>query len=267
MTVRRLARDADDGFHSRLVPGLRSVADAERLAAEIAFAATRLTRLQSDPPGPYAEVAASGDIEERTWLALLIAVLGPLDGDAPFAAIEAARTSWASGELPVLDDVALGPRTSVDPAGGARTLAFYRAWAARSGSQAAAITGDRGWSAERRFARIYERLALPGLQRGARFDLLVTLGRLGVYELRAGELALGGSDAVTLAAKRVLGIGDPMLLGRRAAELAEASGLPLEALDVGLYNWERRTRASLGLEPGAEPDPEALVGARAALGL
>ena len=39
--------------------------------------------------------------------------------------------------------------------------------------------------AERRFARVFERMALPGLQRGARFDLLATLGRLGV--LRAAR--------------------------------------------------------------------------------
>ncbi|HEY5316700.1 MAG TPA: hypothetical protein VIJ20_01880, partial [Solirubrobacteraceae bacterium] len=38
MQVRRLARGADDGFHSSLVPGLKSSVDAERLAEELAFA-------------------------------------------------------------------------------------------------------------------------------------------------------------------------------------------------------------------------------------
>ena len=90
---------------------------------------------------------------------------------------------------------------------------------------------------------------MPGLQRGAKFDLLATLGRLGVYEMRAGSLFFSGSDEVTLAAKRLLGIGDPMLLDRRAAALAEACGLPLEALDVGFYNWERGERATLGMDP------------------
>src|SRR5690348_16889110 len=68
--VRHMARGADDGFHSQLVPGLRSSADAERLAEELAFATARLSRLSVDPPGLYAEVAArESELEERTWLA------------------------------------------------------------------------------------------------------------------------------------------------------------------------------------------------------
>ena len=113
--VRRLARGADDGYHSRLVPGLKSSADAERLAEELAFAATRLRLLSENPPGLYAEVAGEGDLEERTWLAFLIAYLGPLDAEDPFAGISAARTSWASGQPPQLDAAEAGPRTALDP--------------------------------------------------------------------------------------------------------------------------------------------------------
>jgi hypothetical protein len=304
--VRRLARGADDGFHSPLVPGLKSSQDAERLAEELAFAAGRLTRLELDPPGLYAEVAGAGDagrtdgdlgprtdadlgprtdadlgprtdadldprtdgdLEERTWLAFLIAYLGPVDGDDPFIGIRAAWTPWSTGEEPDLGDVPLGPRTAHDPARGPRTLDAYRAWAGRAGSQAAAFGGDPAWPPERRFARAFERLALPGLHRDARFDLLVTLGRLGVYDLRAGSLQFGGENEPTLAAKRALGIGDTMLLERRAAELAAAVELPLEALDLGLYNWGRGTRSTVGLEPGAEPDPDLIDSVRAALGL
>ena len=267
LTVRRLSRAAEDGFRSPLVPGLRSGADADRLAQEIAFAATRLERLASDPPGLYAEVAdASLPIEERTWLAFLIAYLGPLDGDDPFAGIAQARTAWSSGDDPVLDDVPLGPRTAHEPGRGQRTIDAYRQWAQRSGSQEAAFTGDAGWTPERRFARAFERMALPGLHRGARFDLLATLGQLGVYELSAGALGLGGNDPVTVAAKRVLGIGDPMLLERRAADLAAACELALESLDLGLFNWEQGARSGLGLDPDTEPDAELLGAALAALG-
>ena len=329
MQVRRLARGADDGFQSPLVPGLKSSEDAERLAEELAFAAGRLTRLETDPPGCYAEVAGSagagsagagsagagsagagsagagsagagsagagsagadpvagsangelagsangelagsagGDLEEGTWLAFLIAYLGPLNADDPFAGIRAAWTPWASGEEVTLEGVELGPRTAHDPARGTRTLEAYRAWAGRAGSQAAAFAGDASWSPERRFARAFERLALPGLHRDARFDLLVTLGRLGVYDLRAGSLQFGGANEPTLAAKRALGIGDTLLLERRAAELAAAAGLPLEALDLGLYNWGSGSRCTMGLEPTAEPDLAALESTRAALGL
>jgi hypothetical protein len=268
VTVRRIRNAADDGYRSPLVPGLKSSEEALRLGEELAFAATRLALLTRDPPGLYAEVAApAGEIEERCWLAFLIAYLCPLERDDPFAAIRAARTAWASGEQPALDGVETGPRSAHDPAHGTRTLEAYRAWAQRAGSQAAAFAGEPGWSPERRFARAFERLALPGLQRDARFDLLVTLGCLGVFELRAGALGLGGSDQVTLAAKRALGIGDPLLLERRATQLAEACGVPLEALDLGLYNWERGERATLGLGPAAQPEASLVRAAGAALGL
>jgi hypothetical protein len=263
-----VARGADDGYRNSLVLGLKSSVDAGRLAEEIAFAEHRLRVLEHEPPGLYAEVAdAGGDVEERSWLAFLIAYLCPLEGEDPFSEIARVRTSWASGENPDLADVETGPRSAHDPARGPRTLEAYRTWAERVGSQAAAFTGDAGWPPERRFARAFERLALPGLHRDARFDLLVTVGRLGVFDLRGGSLALGGSNDVTVGAKRALGIGDPLLLERRATELAQACGVALEALDLGLHNWQRAERATLGLGPGAEPDPETRDPVLAALGL
>lgn len=270
MRVRRLGRGSDDGYRSPLVPGLKSSSEAERLAGELAFAATRLRTLEFDPPGLYAEVAGPGDIEERTWLAFLIAYLGPQDGADPFASVREARIPWAralQGELP--DPTALnpGPRRAHDPGRGARTLAAYVAWAVRAGSQAAAFTGDSAWPAPRRFARAFERLALPGLHRDARFDLLVTVGRLGLYELEAASLALGGDNSVTVGAKRALGIGDPLLLDRRAAALAEACAVPLAALDLGLHNWEQAERSHGGLPEGTEPDEDLLAHAHEALGL
>lgn len=266
--VRRLARGTDDGYRSELAPGLRSSEDAARLADEVAFAAARLDELATAPPGLYAEVAdAGGDIEERTWLAFLIALIGPADDDEPFAGIAAARTSWASGALPALDAATAGPRGAYAADTAPRTVAAYRTWASRSGSQQAAFSGEAGWTAERRFSRVFERLALPGFPRGARFELLTTLGRTGLYELRAGQLAFGGSDAVTVAAKRLLGIGDPMLLERRAATLAQACGVELEALDLGFYNWEQGTRARLGMSPELEPDAEVRAAVQDALGL
>jgi hypothetical protein len=267
LRVRRLARGADDGYGSSLVPGLRSSADARRLGEELAFAEGRLRRLAADPPGLYAEVASQNlDVEERIWLAFLIAYLCPVNGEDPFASIREVRTSW-SGELPVLDGVALGPRSAHEPGRGARTLEAYRAWAARAGSQLAAISGEPTWTAERRFDRALERLSLPGLHRVARFDFLVTLGCLGVIELRPGTLKLGANDGVTVAAKRAFGIGDTLLLERRAHELADACGLQLAALDLGLDNWERGDRATLGLGSAGEADGEALSAVLAALSL
>lgn len=270
LRVRRVARAQDDGFRSPLVPGIRSSADAERLAEELAFAAARLATLATAPPGLYADVASEPDREEATWLAFLIAYLGPLaDRDDPFAGVRAAHTPWATGELPDLTDIPLGPRTAHDPRRGTATLEAYRAWAQRAGSQEAAFAGEGAWSPQRRFARVFERLALQGLHRDARFDLLVTLGQTGRYELAPSALQLGGGGAAedtNVAAKRVFGIGDPLLLERRALDLAEAAELPLAALDVGLWNWSRPSRATLGM-PDAEPDADAYTGVATALGL
>ena len=267
LRVRRLARGADDGYGSMLVPGLRSSADARRLAEELAFAEGRLRRLASDPPGLYAVAASQNlEVEERIWLAFLIAYLCPVNGEDPFASIREVRTSWR-GELPDLDGVALGPRSAHEPGRGPRTLEAYRTWAARAGSQRTAISGEPTWTPERRFDRAFERLSLPGLHRVARFDFLVTLGCLGVIELRPGTLRLGANDAVTVAAKRAFGIGDTLLLERRAHELADACGLQLAALDLGLDNWERGERATLGLGSADEPDGEALSAALAAMSL
>jgi hypothetical protein len=238
--VRRAARVTDDGYRNSLIPGLKSTGEAERLADELAFSSGRLAELDAAPPGLYAEVACAPDVEEAIWLAFLIAYVGVGEGEDPFAEIRAARVPW--GAMPSLHGVRGGPRGSVDPGRAEETIAAYRAWAARAGSQADALSGDAQWSAQRRFARTLERLVLPGLRRDTRYEFLVSLARLGRVELRAGTLGLGAGrtdDEVTLAAKRVFGIGDPMLLERRAGELAGACELPIDVLDLALFNWAR----------------------------
>jgi hypothetical protein len=241
LVTRRLARAADDGYRSSLAPGLRATADAERLAAALTFGAQRLV-----PPGPYPAVADEPDLEQATWLAFLLALAGP---DAPERqeAILADPPRWADGTAPDLPDE--------------RPVAAYRAWVERAGSQAAAYQGESAWTPQRRFARVFERLALPGFHRAARFELLATLGAAGLYPLEADALFFAaGEDATTDAAKRLLVSGDKLLLERRARELAAACELPLAALDRGLALWGT---------PGASVDgtgePPAAV--RAALGL
>ncbi len=247
--MRHEARAQDDGYRSTLAPGLRSTEDARRLAEEIGFASGRLTTLERDPPGLYAEVAAEPDLEEASWLAFLIAYLGPLESDEdPFASIAAVRTPW--GTVPDLDDVRVGPRGAHEPGRDGETVDAYRRFAERAGAQQVALTGDPAWSAEQRFERIHERLGLPGLRGRARFDLLVTLGRLGRYPLTAPALLFTDDDPVTLAAKRVFGIGDRMTLERRARDLARAAQVPVESLDLALENWARAERITQGV-PGA----------------
>jgi hypothetical protein len=179
-------------------------------------------------------VGTEPDREQATWLAFLLALVGP---DAPELqeAITAAAPRFADGELPDLSQAQ------------ARTVAAYRQWAARAGSQAAGFTGEADWSPQRRFARVFERLALPGMSRAARFDLLATLGAAGLYELTPDQLQLGvEEDAATQAAKRILLSGEKMLLERRARDLAAACQVPLAALDRAFVLWG---------DPGAEIEP------------
>ena len=247
--VRQLTQAADDGYRSELVPGLKATADAVRLAGELAFAAARLEEFADDPPGLYADIVTMDDPEEALWLAFLVAFLCPLeDAEDPFAAIRDAYVPWASGELPRLDGPR-GPRAQVsDPASGERTVLAYRAWAGRAGGQEAAFAGETTWTPQRRFDRVFERLALPGFGRAGRYELLVSLARLDVVAAQPTALRFT-DDATTLAAKRVFGIGDTVLLERRAKALAEAVELPIEALDLALHNWGARTpgeRATYG---------------------
>jgi hypothetical protein len=249
--VRKVARAVEDGYSSELVPGLHASGDARRLADELAFATARLAELAADPPGLYADAALAPDVE----LVFLIAYLGPLEGDDPWAGIRAARDRAS------LEGAPTGPRTSHDPARGERTAQAFDVWAARDG----ALVGEPAWTPERRFDRLFERLALPGLDRDGRFELLVSLGRLGLADVRPAHLWLGGADAVTTAAKRVFGIGDKFELDRRVRALVEAAGVPVDAVDLALWNFGSRERATMGSR--AEADPALADRIAGALGL
>jgi hypothetical protein len=238
LVTRQLLRAADDGYRNPLVPGLKATADAERLAVALTQARDRLL-----PPGPYPLIADEPDLEQATWLAFLFAL-------APDLRDRLAETqpAWADADISAL------PEAKV------RTAASYRAWVARAGTQEAAFTGEANWNPERRFGRVFERLALPGFTRAMRFDLLAALGAAGRYGLEADAVHFVEDDATTLAAKRMLVSGDTLLLERRARALAEAARLPIGAFDRGLAVWGTPTER---VEETAEPDP----GIAAALGL
>ena len=89
VVTKRVARAADDGYRNPLVPGLRATADAERLAAALAWADARL-----EPPGPHPAVAEEPDQEEAIWLAFLLALVPP-GAHELHEAIVASRPSWA----------------------------------------------------------------------------------------------------------------------------------------------------------------------------
>jgi hypothetical protein len=277
-------RGIEDGYESELVAGLRSSLDARRLAAEIGFAASRLQALQQDPPGAYAlaaQLGRQGEIEHASWLCFLIAYLSPTDGLEPFASIAQAPSldeAAASLRDEQIDALALGPRTCHEPGRGAASLRAYLAWAQRAGSQHGALMGEQSWSPQRRFERVFERLSIPGFPRWGRCEMLTILGGLGLYEMSADSLHLAAApasravgkaeagDTVHAAAKRVFGIGETLLLERRAMLLAEESSVPIAALELALFNWFAPRRACLGF-PEDLCDSEAVGRAEHALGL
>jgi hypothetical protein len=271
MTVRRVQRAPDDGYEHDLVPGLRSSVDAGRLADELAFSAARLRELSEAPPGLYGDVGREADREEGAWLAFLITYFGPLQGDDPWRTIVERRTTWASGENPSLDGAEFGPRTGYDAKRGTQVFDAYRAWAERGGGQIPALAGEESWTLQHRYDRAFERLGLPGFGRPARVDLLIVNHHLGLVELDAWTMHLSAAtplDPVALSAKRVLGIGDPVLLQRRQRELAHGVGVPVETIELAFYNWslpvdeERYTSGSEAVVDPAERD-----GIATALGL
>ena len=158
-------------------------------------------------PGPYPEVAEESDIEAATRLAFTRTV-----GEDAAALLDA-----------------------------------FEAWGRRHGGIVKAITGEPSWTATRRFARAYERLSLPGITRAQRYDFLAVLGAAATYDLEADALHPQGTDPTTVAAKRALVSGETMFLERRVKALAEATGVPIAALDKGLATWD-------STEPVEAPD-------------
>ena len=238
LVTRQLARATDDGYRNSLAPGLKATADAERLAIAVTQAHARL-----EPPGPFTAIDETPDVEHATWLAFLFALAPEL-----YDLIDETRPAWEDADLDAL------------PEAKARTAAAYRGWVERAGSQEAAFTGEEIWTPERRFARVFERLALPGFTRAMRFDLLTALGAADIYPLEGDALHFADGDPTTDAAKRLLVSGDRMLLERRARDLDDAAQMPISAFDRGLAVWGAPT---VHVDLTAEPAP----GIAAALGL
>jgi hypothetical protein len=271
LKVRRMHRSVEDGYEHALLPGVRASDDARRLADELAFATARLAELRDDPPGLLADAALAPDREEGLWTTFLVAYLSPLEeAEDPFAAIDAVRTTWASGELPALDGVQLGPRAAHDPRRGTDTLEAYRARAAKAGGQELLLSAESSLTPARRFERAFERLSLPRFPRAARYEFLVLAGGLGLLDVEPSSLLLASAEAmdpVLLAAKRILGIGDAINLQRRASELLAAADVRPAALDLALINWARPPGERITAGSRAQEDPEVRARVAAALGV
>ena len=241
LVTRKLARAEDDGYRNHARP--RPARDRRRRAAR-GRAADR--RGAARAARPYEAVATEPDREQATWLAFLLALVGPDGPELPGrgrgrrAAVRGRRAARACRPAQ------------------ARAVAAYRQWAARAGSQAAGFTGEADWSPRRRFARVFERLALPGLGRAPRFELLDDARRR--RPLRARARRARGSASRTTRRRR-----PPSACCCRAtrccssgarATSRRACDVPLAALDRGFALWG---------DPGTEIEPADELAGRDAL--
>lgn len=280
----RLQRAADDGFRSELLPGVHASQTALQLARELTAAEARLSVYGTADAGPWTTVADLAGEPHRAFVAALVIAVASPDGaagssataTAALAALQAADPSLTALDV-IAADAELGAILEGGPRGprahdaAAAALAVPAQLAQRSGgSLEAALAGEAAWTPERRFARLLDRLALRGLPRAVRFDLLVALGRSGVLPVKADGVHLG-ADQVTDAAKRIFAVAETALLERRAAALVEATGVSFDALELALWNlagadagaggaaarWSTaKPSTDLGL-PGAADDDEA----------
>ncbi|WP_320672745.1 hypothetical protein [Patulibacter defluvii] len=275
--VRKLARHADDGWRSELLPGVVSSRDALELCRQLVRAQARLTRLAQDPLGPYATAAelAGGDEaarEQATWLLFQVAYYGPVEGEHAFVELARLSVGW---DEPLPDEETLrtariGPRGAHEHDRGPRTLQAYREWAARSGGQLAGLQGGRVAQpdAARRFDAAFRALSLPGFGRGPRFEFLLSLAGAGLLDAAPWSLLLDpGRDPVTVAAKRAVRTDDGVLLQRRIGALAREIDLPIAAFDLGLRNWDAQPKARLTGGVPIEEDPDEVALAAQALGI
>ncbi len=256
-------------FAARSPRGCTPAPTRERLAAEIAFSRAACSRSRPIAAGPVcARRGAAADIRAGDLDLPAHVYLCPLEGADPFAGIRAAleppggragarascRTSRASRSA--------RERATIPPAGrGARRLPQLGRM--QAGSQEQAFTGDQGWSARAPLRAAVRAARAAGLARVAsRFELLVTLGRLGLLRA-ARRLAAPArrerprrrddrSARTVPPPSACSGSAIRINLERRARALAEAArGRPLEALDLALANWSARERATLGIPPAA----------------
>ena len=284
LVTAKLQRAADDGFRSELLPGVRSTADILTLADELTAAEARLASYGTPAAGPWAPIAELAGEPHRAFVAALaVAVAAPdtaagsvATAEAALAALQATDASLESldaigGATEAQSIISAGPRGPRGHDAAAIALAAPAQLAQRSGGNLeSALAGEAAWSPERRFARLFDRLALRGLPRAVRFDLLVALGRSGALPVKADALHLG-SDQVTDAAKRLFAVADVALLERRAAALVDATGVGFDALELALWNiagadagaggaaarWSTAKPATDLALPGAPDDDEA----------
>ena len=176
----------------------------------------------SSRPGPYPLIADEPDLEQATWLAFLFALAPELQD------VLAEAQPALGGRRPVRAARGQGsaPPPPTAPGSSAPARRRPRSPARRAGRP------------ERRFGRVFERLALPGFSRARALRPADRARRRRPLPARGRRRCTSSRTTPRRSPPSALLVsGDRMLLERRARDLAEAADLPIAALDRGLAVW------------------------------
>ena len=217
LRVSRLERGEDDGYRSAIVPGVKSSADALRLAHELAFAAARLELLSLESaralPGGRAEAVTSRSGPGwRSWSPTWpranprtrLRASGRSGPTGPPARCPRSTTSRPDPGALTSRPGGGRPSRRTEPGPSAPAASRPRSPATRRGPRSAVSPGcSSAWP-------------FPACTGTPATSCSFRSAGWGSMSCGAGTLAFGGENPVTHAAKRALGIGDPLLLERRA---------------------------------------------------
>ncbi len=221
----------------------------------------------------------AGDNEEATWLAVVVTHLARLDDTPdPWASVRAVYSGFGEEPLAwnrVICEPGLIRSTCLKHAEECGQLRFgnHRKFESprpdhrggipavlesyvegirrlADGSQVE-LFGTRSGSPTRDFDRLMGELQfIRRFGRTARFDLLTLFGNLGVYELEPGDIYLTGATGPLRGAMAMFGIvprtrADLAVLGAGARRLAQELGVPLQAVEDALCNWQKHAEVEM----------------------
>lgn len=250
---------------------------------------------------PYQAIVerlSEGDKEEAIWLSFLVTACGMLDHGDAWCSVRSLYGAFGDGEpwtwVRIRTNPALFRAWLLQHRAEVRGLEFgnhrkfetrdpmkagnigdivesYVAWVEGEGrgSQAAIFEeAVRSAAPGPSFEMLYRRIEVKRFGRTAKFDWLCLLGNLGIFPIAPAKCYLRGSSGPLTGALRLFGGGEGRRsieeLEREATELARAVGVPIEAIEDTLCNWQKTRKdvpggwISAACAPGGLPTSQSL---------
>lgn len=233
------------------------------------------------------ELTKAGDNEEAIWLSFLVTMCGASEGPAPWQAVRyiygasGDTTRWTWNRIRDKAERFRGWMTerreevcrlpfgnhrkyeTHDPLKSGSTpdiVDSYVEWVEREGQGSQVFIFQEGTcdrTVEAAFDVLYRMITVKRFGRTARFDWLCLLGNLGIWPLAPSRCYLRGASGPLKGAKRLFGFtaGQSLeVLEGKAMALANALGVPIEAIEDTLCNWQKSGKAIGGwLSSGSLP--------------